>query len=313
MITTLLDLNPAQKQIYSLSNIKRAFPDFDDLDTNGIYLKNESLIIVYKDGHEKKLPKQNVIVAYQQFTSRVKDFFAYLGPNYRGPSLWRNNSYIILKGWHYQHQLAKNTNQAFLQREWIDKFIHLKTPEKLLALLQSDHTDLGHLISPDGLYVDTDKVLLDSEFIEEEESVKPSKTPHCSCGSFQRQLTNLADFQQEIAGYQPICIHLTWFQQYRNFLVKRTEVREQNRGVTPEKACAWYYAPPENNTSNGKFLVLYTKHGATAAANYWHTYKPQEHFTAKDVWPLFNSMLEAGFVPFNGVSLPQLKNYLKNS
>lgn len=306
MTITLLDLNPAQQQIYSLSNIKRAFSDFDDTDTSGIYIREDNVVIVYKDGTELIFPKQNVIDSYQQFTGRLKNFFAYLGPNYRGPSIWRDNSYIMLKGWNYQHQLGKNSNQAFLQSQWIDKFIHLTSREKLLAILQSDHTDLGHLISPDGLYSPPEISTDDLE--DEEEKVIPKDTmPHCSCGSFQRQLDNLSYFKQEIENYQPTCIHLTWFKKYREFLVKRTEVRERSRGSTPEQACAWWYAPPESHDDKGRFLVLFTRQGATAPANHWKTYMRNERFDEDSVWDLFDRMLDAGFVPFNGMSLPQLK------
>ena len=91
-------LNSAQKQIYSISNLGRAFPDFKDTAIAGIYLRDDSVVVVYQDGAEQLYPKQNVIAAYQEFTFRLKDFFSYLGPNYRGPSMWHNNSYIMFKG-----------------------------------------------------------------------------------------------------------------------------------------------------------------------------------------------------------------------
>ena len=128
-------LNSAQKQIYSISNLGRAFPDFKDTAIAGIYLRDDSVVVVYQDGAEQLYPKQNVIAAYQEFTFRLKDFFSYLGPNYRGPSMWHNNSYIMFKGWHYQHQLGAKSDQALFQREWIDKFIYLKDKEKLKALI----------------------------------------------------------------------------------------------------------------------------------------------------------------------------------
>ena len=300
-------LNPAQKQIYSISNLGRAFPDFKDTAIAGIYLRDDSVVVVYQDGAEQLYPKQNVITAYQEFTFRLKDFFSYLGPNYRGPSMWHNNSYIMFKGWHYQHQLGAKSDQALFQREWIDKFIYLKDKEKLKALLQGEHTDLGHLVAPDGFFEPDEEVNLNSSLedtvAEQEQKIKE---PYCSCGSFQQQLLNLSDFQQEIEGYKPQCIHLTWFKKYRELLVKRTIVRDQYRGSSPDNACAWWYAPPADHTSKGRFLVLYTKSGSMAPLSHWRTYKPDEHYAAEDVWTLFDAMLDAGFVPFPGTSLSQL-------
>jgi len=298
-------LNSAQKQIYSISNIRRALPEFDETTVSGIYLRDNNTVVVHQDGTELLVPRQDVINAYQQFTGRLKNFFAYLGPNYRGPGIWHNNSYVMLKGWHYQHQLSHKTGQALLQREWIDKFIYLKSKDKLKAMLQSEHTDLGHLIAPEGFYDPDEEVDMDSD-LEEVTAQQKVKEPYCSCGSFQQQLTNLSEFQQEIQGYKPWCIHLTWFKKYRELLVKRSEVRDQYRGSAPDNAAAWWYAPPEDHKSKGRFLVLYTKSGSMAPMSHWRTYKPQEHYTADDAWDLFDAMLGAGFVPFPGTSLPQL-------
>jgi hypothetical protein len=44
---------------------------------------------------------------------------------------------------------------------------------------------------------------------------------------------------------------------------------------------------------------------------HWRTYKPREVFTEDDAWSLFDNMMEAGYVPFPGTSLPQLNNATK--
>jgi hypothetical protein len=312
MTTELItQLNTAQSSIYSRANIRRAYPDFDDTDIAGIQLAPGYVVVVRTDGSEQTYERQPIVDAYQQFTGRLKDFFSYLGPNYRGPSIWRNNAYILFKGWHYSHKLGYLSQAAQAQRAWVDKFIHVQDRTKLVHLLQSDQTDLGHLVAPDGFHeIDT---TIDFDAPEDEPETedngvqKLQASPWCSCGSFQRQLNNLSEFQAEIQGYQPRCIHLTWIQRYRELLVKRGEVRSENRGQVAEHAVAWWYAPPEGTSDEGRFLVLYTKQGSMAPLKAWRTYKPKETFTQHDVWNLFDNMLDNGFVPFPGTALPQLK------
>ena len=145
----------------------------------------------------------------------------------------------------------------------------------------------------------------------ENESTLPSCEPWCSCGSFQRQLHSLPLLKQEAEGIMPWCIHLSWFIKYRQLLCKRTEVRNAAPSGTPDRCVAWFYAPPADATSDGKFVLLHTKHGAQAPLTHWRTYKKDEVFTQDDAWTLFDSMLDAGYVPYPGTSLPQLKTALK--
>jgi len=311
----LAELNTAQASIYSRSNIRRAHPEFDDSDIGGIYLNTTSVLVVRKDGTEQSYDRTQVIQAYQQYTHRLKDFFSYLGPNYRGPSIWHNNAYIMFKGWHHSHKLGHLSQAAMLQRAWADKFIHISDKERLVSLLQSDQTDIGHLVAPDGFQQAARTFDFDAPESEEENATDSTEEcapePYCSCGSFQKQLNNLSEFQAEIEGYKPWCIHLTWMQRYRELLVKRTQVRDECCGQTSDKATAWWYAPPEGKESKGRFLVLYTKHGSMAPLNAWRTYKPKEIFTQDDAWNLFDNMLGNGFVPFPGNALPQLSHAWK--
>jgi hypothetical protein len=303
---TQTQLNTAQALIYSRSNIRRAFPDFDDTQVAGIYLRDDSCIVVRTDGSEQAYKRELIKAAFQRYTYRLKDFFSYLGPHYRGPSVWHNNAYIIFKGWHYTHALGHLTPNAKLQQHWADRFIHLNNPDKVTTLLQSDQTDLGHLVAPDGMRLSTGPVNLDGDLVEDE-SVAPASEPWCSCGSFQRQLNNLDLFQQEIEGLKPWCIHLTWFNKYRELLCKRTEARNACPSSAPSKCVAWWYAPPKDATSDGRFMLLHTKSGAQAPLTHWRNYKPKEVFTQDHAWDLFFNMMDAGYVPFPGVSLPQLK------
>ena len=311
----ITELNSAQSSIYSRSNIRRAYPDFDDTEIAGIHLSGESVIVVRVDGSQQSYERKSVIDAYQEFTGRLKDYFSYLGPNYRGPSIWRNNAYIMFKGWHYSHKLGYLSEAACFQRAYADKLIHINDKTKLIHLLQSDQTDIGHLIAPDGFEEATNTFDFDSAEETEDEQGEGvpelQKSPYCSCGSFQRQLNNLSEFEAEIQGFKPWCIHLTWMKRYRQFLVKRSEVRSNSRSQTSEQAVAWWYAPPEGTSDLGRFLLLYTKHGSMAPVQAWRTYKPKEIFTQHDVWNLFDSMLDNGFVPFPATSLPQLKQVWK--
>jgi hypothetical protein len=310
-IQTQEQLTTAQASIYSRSNIRRAFADFDETDIAGIYLHDTTCLVVRHDGSEQAYDRSFVKAAYQSYTNRLKDFFAYLGPNYRGPSIWHNNAYVMFKGWNYSHALGHLTSNAKLQAHWADKFIHLKDVNKVTTLLQSDQTDLGHLVAPDGLRLPTGSIDFDSDNEQEPNVGSPAAEPYCSCGSFQRQLANLSDFQMEITGYKPWCIHLTWFHKYRELLCKRTDVRNAARGGVVETCVAWWYAPPRDHISDGRFVLLHTKSGAQAPLSHWRTYKPKEIYTQHNAWDLFSSMLDAGYVPFPGTSLPQLANAVK--
>ena len=310
-IQTQEQLTTAQASIYSRSNIRRAFSDFDETDIAGIYLRDATCLVVRRDGSEQAYDRSLIKAAYQSYTYRLKDFFSYLGPNYRGPSIWHNNAYVMFKGWNYGHALGHLTSNAKLQAHWADKFIHLKDVNKVTTLLQSDQTDLGHLVAPDGLRLPAGSIDFDSDCEQESNTGSPTAEPYCSCGSFQRQLANLSDFQMEITGYKPWCIHLTWFHKYRELLCKRTDVRNAARGGVVETCVAWWYAPPRDHISDGRFVLLHTKSGAQAPLSHWRTYKPKEIYTQHNAWDLFSSMLDAGYVPFPGTSLPQLANAVK--
>ena len=309
---TQQELNAAQAAIYTRTNIGRAYQGFDDTEIAGIYLRGDHCIVVRRDGSEQAYDRQLIKGAFQQYTHRLKDFFAYLGPNYRGPSVWHNNAYVMFKGWNYTHALGHLTSNAKLQQHWADKFIHLSDPAKVVALLQNEQTDLGHLVAPDGLRSPNRPIDLESELEENASGIQASTPePYCSCGSFQRQLLNVSLFQQEVEGFKPWCIHLTWFHKYRELLCKRTEVRNALPSGTPDKCVAWWYAPPVDHISEGKFVLLHTKSGAQAPLTHWRTYKPKEVFNQSHAWDLFFNMMEAGYVPFPGTALPQLQSAIK--
>ena len=306
------ELNAAQSLIYTRTNIGRAFQDFDDTEIAGIYLRGDNCLVVRRDGTEQTYPRELIKLAFTNYTNRLKDFFSYLGPNYRGPSVWHNNAYVLFKGWHHAHALGHLTSNATLQTHWADRFIHVTDPAKVITLLQSNQTDIGHLVAPDGMRLPNRPLDLGSD-METQESDVPAVTPepYCSCGSFQRQLLNVSEFQAEIQGFKPWCIHLSWFGKYRELLCKRTDARNASPSGTPEKCVAWWYQPPADSVSDGRFVLLYTNNGAQAPLSHWRYYKPKEVFTQHHAWDLFFNMMEAGYVPFPGISLPQLKSAIK--
>jgi hypothetical protein len=319
MTTQLLELNAAQTSIYSRSNLRRAVKDFDDTKIAGITLRDNLVVVVRTDGSQQTYPREIVVTAYQEYTHRLKHFFSYLGPNYRGPSIWHNNAYILFKGWTYGHALGHISANAKLQAAWADRFIHINDQTKIEALLQSEHTDIGHLIAPDGFRymqsIELGSAVSDSsgDDIESQaaDTQPKEQEPYCSCGSFKRQLNNLTDFQREIPGYKPRCIHITWLQKYRALLSERSRVRTEIRGGTAVKCVAWAYAPPEDHVSKGRFVLLHTNSGSMAPISHWKAYKSNEVFTEEHAWDLFFNMLEADYVPFPLTSLPQLSSALK--
>lgn len=313
MTEQLQALNDAQQLIYSRANIARAYQGFDESDIAGLYRRDDDLLVVRTDGTEQVFPADKVKEAFVSYTSRLKDFFAYLGPNYRGPSIWRNNAYVMMKGWNYASQGSYRTYHAQMQTKWIDKFAQISNQEQLLALLQGETTDLGHLVAPDGLRLRTLPSHLVDEDVDSVGDEPEVHRPYCSCGSFQRQLQLLPRLQEEIPGYQASCIHITWFNRYRQLLVRRTQLRDQCRGNVAQQATAWAYAPPAIGETHGRFMVLYTKHGSMAPLSSWRQYKPKEVFTQEDAWSLFDAMMDAGFVPFPAVALPQLSQAFRKS
>jgi hypothetical protein len=97
--------------------------------------RDDSCLVVRLDGSQQTYNRPLIQHAFNDYTTRLKNFFAYLGPDYRGPGMWRYNAYILYKGWTYGHSLGHITPNAQLQKHWADRFIHLSDINKLTALL----------------------------------------------------------------------------------------------------------------------------------------------------------------------------------
>jgi hypothetical protein len=314
MTSQLLDMNSAQALIYSKSNIRRAFPEFDDTEIAGIYKQDDDVIIVRHDGTNQKYDAALIRNAFQEFTSRVPDFFSYLGPNYRGPSVWRNNCYILFKGWLYSQVGAEKLFQTQAQYRWADKFSLLDSEEKVTNVL--NEYNLGYIVSPDGrikgqkeVAIGTDEELPDDN----QEDALQEAIPHCNCGSFQQQTQNLTELQAEIPGYEPICKHIAYMRKFREFCVKRSNLIEELRGGLVTNATAWHYTPPGAHQEYGNFRVIYTKSGQMATLDKWRIYNKNVTYTQHDVWQLLDNMLANKFVPFPLTALGHISHAFKTN
>ena len=308
MTKQLQPLNGGQSLVYTRTNIRRAFSDFDDSDIAGMYRQDDQLLVTRTDGTTQNFAAKPIANAYQSFTGRLPNFFSYLGPNHRGPSIWRNNCYVLLKGWHYQRQGMADTFNAIAQRKWIDKFTLINDENTLISLL--DRFDLGYLISPDGKLKQRTDFGLGSDLDHEDD---PEPEPFCSCGSFRRQQSCLSAIRREIPDYEPCCKHIAWFKRFRDYLVKRSQLIEAQRGHNATKATAWFYAPPEIGQEHGRFSIIFTKHGQNAPITKWQQYRSDEVFTEDDAWDLFDSMIDNGYVPFPHTALPSIAHAFKQS
>lgn len=309
MTTTIEQLNSGQSIIYSRSNIRRAFSDFDDTDISGICLVNNSLVVVYNDGSEKEYEKAKIKDAFKDYRSRCPDFFSYLGPDLKGPSFWKNNCYVVYKGWNYQFQNSYRLPQSIMQQRWSDKLHHIQNEAGMRAFLDNPDYGFGYLVAPDGMRPPAPPLSLEED--NDEIAHEHDDSPFCSCGSFAQQKQSLAEIQAEIPGYQPTCKHLTWFTRYRELLSKRAALLEENRGNLSQKATAWVYAPPAEGQELGQFQVLYTTSGQMAPLNKWKLYKKDVRYTQHDAWSLFEAMIKNEFVPFPAPALPQLAPFFK--
>jgi hypothetical protein len=151
MTTQLLELNAAQTAIYSRSNLRRAIKDFDDTEIAGITLRDNLVVVVRTDGSQQTYPREIVVTAYQEFTGNALSIsFLTLDltivDHLSGTTMDTSSS----KDGHTVMLLDTSAANAKLQTSWADKFIHINDQTKLEALLQSEHTDLGYLIAPEG-------------------------------------------------------------------------------------------------------------------------------------------------------------------
>ena len=164
--TTQKELNEAQTCIYSKSNIARAYPDIDAMSIKDIRKKNGKIVI----NDKTRLDPKPIQEEFVKFTNRVPNYFEYLSPTGSALTPWRENCYVLWKGWKYQYPQRKNL--VALQEWCIGKGVH-KIPyiDGLQALIQPtakincklheeevlkpfklpfEECDLGYVVAPDG-------------------------------------------------------------------------------------------------------------------------------------------------------------------
>jgi hypothetical protein len=232
------------------------------------------------------------------FIRREVPYFSYLGPGYRGPIPWSHsqNTFILLKGYHYHDSNSNNTELAERQSLWLNNFDLIHEFEPLRCFLE-DIT-----ISPYGevpQWINTKKSI--------GHIIKPYDN-YCSCGAFQKQVAYLDQLQKELGSWHPICKHVIWYDKYLQLSNKRTELRQKN--PNQKKIVAWQYIPKEKGSSelNGIFNLFFTEKGLYASAEDWKKIPTQ--MTEKDAWTMFNKALEKKYLPYHISEATRLKDYV---
>ena len=299
----VVELNIAQKRIYSISNIKRTFKDFDDRDIAYISLKDDKCIVTRTDGSYQSYPKADIQVTYYGHCGRLVDYFHNLGPNYLTPMLWRNSvekeAYVMFKGVSYETQNSQFSPIVKRQRELIDHVnfspaLNYVDVDNLSAVLEDPECNTGHLVMPNR----------NDEY-------------GCSCGSYQKQLIYQDEFKQELCGehgilddvqsYEPQCIHRAWYYRFREYRNAVSQLRNSLPTGFPTKCAAWWYAPPEVKGTKGYLLILYTDKGYLAKQKDWKTYRPELTLNQYDLWEYLFRMLLNEYVPYCGhTTIPQI-------
>ena len=293
------ELNSAQQLIYRPSNIRRAFKEngygeFDDTDLASIHLHNSSCVIVYRDGTEKTIDSSLVQNAYMNFIRREVPFFNYLGPNHRGPLAWKHspNTFIMLKGFHYQNPLAEK------QSLWLNDFDLIYEFEPLRCFLEDiTLTPYGEVPQ----WINTKKAI--------GHIIKPHDN-YCSCGAFQKQVAYLDDLQKELGAWHPICKHLIWFDKYLEYLNARTNLRESLKNFNENNIVAWEYIPNQSNTSqaNGIFNLFFTQKGLYAPLEDWK--KVPTQMTEYDAWKRLEDIIKNKYLPYHISKATRLKDHV---
>ena len=286
------ELNEAQKIIYTESMIGRAYPDFVFGNISNIYRVGENCVVKRLDGSEQRYAAEKIKFNYLKFIGREVSYFSCLGPNYRGPIplTFKKNTYALLKGWNYAYKDSHKTPESKMQQLWIDSLNNLKSLENVKCFLENMNDDdpeeniipdikesLGHIIVPGE---------------------------SCSCQAFQKQLRHADEFKEEFyEEYEPNCKHLHWYDKFKIFQKRRTDLRNKLDGKNPMQIALWFYTPPDYNYGKGTFQIWWTRDGMYG--DNWKPYKPLTQFEA---WDYLDKMIENGFLPFEGSLFPKIKS-----
>jgi hypothetical protein len=310
MQTKLQSMSAGQALIYTRTNIRRAFPKFDDHDVAGFQVDGNSLVVVRIDGSEQIIPTAPVKEAFASYMTRLPHHFEYMGANYTTPRYWKNNGYIVMKGHSYAMQGGNLSPGAISQRHFVKEHAE-NVDQQTLEHVLLEH-NIGYLCAPDGLTIppDDQKMYLMGEGPAHQEQ---DTEPYCSCGSFRRQYAARAELAAEIPGYKPCCKHMTWLRKLREYQVKRTALVAEQPTAFPQKCAAYFYAPPSGVSEEGTVQILFTDQGKLAPISQWKLYKPQKKakLNQHDVWGLLDNMIEKGYVPFYYKNIEAVTRYFK--
>lgn len=305
MKETYSELNAAQQIIYTPTMIGRAFSEFEYGDISGIYRVGTKCVVVQSDGYEWNFPAEEIRKAYKKFIGREVPFFDYLGPKYRGPLPWQHkeNTFILLKGWHYSSQGSYKKSEAQMQRLWVDGFNNLKGLGELQAILENSNDD------------DPEEEVLPDVREALGHVIKPNE--YCSCKAFQKQLNNLDEFKDEFSDdYKPTCKHLIWYELFKRYQKERTNLLANLPGGKQDKIAVWFYTPMINgsNSPYGVFQIWWKddtgKDLDSKDADNWKKYKP---LTQYDTWKYLFKMVEKGFIPYEGSLYPKVQKLHEKS
>ena len=168
---TSTKLNEAQEMIYTISNVCRAYPDYENRNLTKISKRDDGkLIITDEDGKNFIEDAKPVQDAFIKFTNRTPHFFKYLNPNYGGKVYFKDGAYMLCKGdYKFGYANQRNKNIEGLQRRFVEGMSKLREkqpyaqPSDLAQILQRTSSKyssvpeefrqppLGYVVYPNGL------------------------------------------------------------------------------------------------------------------------------------------------------------------
>ena len=336
---TSTKLNEAQEMIYTISNVCRAYPDYENRNLTKISKRDDGkLIITDEDGKNFIEDAKPVQDAFVRFTNRTPHFFKYLNPNYGGKVYFKDGAYMICKGdYKFGYANQRNQNIEGLQRRFVEGMTKLRQnqplaqPSDLAQILQRTSSKyssvpeefrqppLGYVVYPYGLpdkpkheqiriqnlfdiEDETDEIDV-KEIKDKEDKPKKMKTPYCYCPSYQRQLRCKSLLKDEIEGYQIGCKHISWIQKFDEFLGRKSTLEKdlEKKDSFISKVVVWGYFPPTDPKGQGIFRVFYSNKGINAPKKDWkELVENDKPYTVHDVWNLFHRMLSKEYVPYCG-------------
>ena len=330
-------LNEAQQMIYTISNVCRAYPEYENRNISSVSKRDDdTLIITDEDGKTFTEDAKPVQQAFMRFTNRLPHFFKYLNPSYGGKVHFKEGAYMLCKGdYKFGYKNQRNTTLEQLQLKFVNGMKKLKEnqpyarPSDLAMILQRTSSDyssvpeefrqppLGYVVYPYGLPevpkeqqieiqnlfdLEEDAEDIDiTEIKDKDNKPKKMRTPYCFCPSYQRQLRCVSQLKDEIEGYTIGCKHISWIQKFDEFLGRKSTLEMNLENKASEKVVVWGFFPSDHPKGQGVFRVFYSNKGLHAPKKDWKELRENDKpYTVHDVWNLFHRMLSKEYVPYCG-------------